>query len=322
MRAALSRLRGPSKSFSLALRCAPIEHDRLLALDGEVEEPGRLLERVGAVGDDDAATSGPARLSLDGLLQLDPAIRVHVVDGTLERFCTSSARPLDLRHGGDQVLAGDGRHRRLLHRIDLHRDRAAGGDQPDHREHGAGPAAAGGFGAAVAAPGRRRRRTERDMRAGRRPGRHGALRASCPAALLHSSVMPFKLRSDYQPPGRPAARHRRADRGAHARRQAPDAARRHRLGQDLHDGQRDREGAAADAGHRAQQDARGPALRRVQGALPRERGRVLRQLLRLLPARGVRPLARHVHREGRASSTTRSTACATRRRTRCSRAAT
>ena len=56
--------------------------------------------------------------------------------------------------------------------------------------------------------------------------------------------------------------------------------------------------AAAHAGHRAQQDAGGAALRRVQGALPRERGRVLRQLLRLLPARGVRPLVGHVHREG------------------------
>ncbi len=38
---------------------------------------------------------------------------------------------------------------------------------------------------------------------------------------------------------------------------------------------------------------------RVQGALPEERGRVLRQLLRLLPARGLRALERHVHREGR-----------------------
>ncbi len=32
---------------------------------------------------------------------------------------------------------------------------------------------------------------------------------------------------------------------------------------------------------------------------PRQRGRVLRQLLRLLPARGVHPAARHLHREGR-----------------------
>ena len=33
--------------------------------------------------------------------------------------------------------------------------------------------------------------------------------------------------------------------------------------------------------------------------LPRQRGRVLRQLLRLLPARGVHPVERHLHREGR-----------------------
>ena len=48
-----------------------------------------------------------------------------------------------------------------------------------------------------------------------------------------------------------------------------------------------------------QQDARGPALRRAQVALPAQRGRVLHLVLRLLPARGVRPGHRHLHREGR-----------------------
>ena len=55
----------------------------------------------------------------------------------------------------------------------------------------------------------------------------------------------------------------------------------------------------AHAHSRPQQDARCPALRRDARALPRERGRVLRQLLRLLPARGVHPVDRHVHRQGR-----------------------
>ena len=41
-----------------------------------------------------------------------------------------------------------------------------------------------------------------------------------------------------------------------------------------------------------------PAGERVPRVLPGQRGRVLRQLLRLLPARGVRPADRHVHREG------------------------
>ncbi len=47
-----------------------------------------------------------------------------------------------------------------------------------------------------------------------------------------------------------------------------------------------------------QQDARGAALLRVQGLLPGERRRVFRQLLRLLPARGLHPVERHLHREG------------------------
>ena len=54
-----------------------------------------------------------------------------------------------------------------------------------------------------------------------------------------------------------------------------------------------------DAGHVAQQDAGRPALLRVQGVLSAQRRPLLRQLLRLLPARGLHPAARHLHREGR-----------------------
>ena len=90
-------------------------------------------------------------------------------------------------------------------------------------------------------------------------------------------------------------RHRRGGRDRRARRHA---ARRHRHGQDDDDGRDDRAAAAAGAGDRAQQDARGPALQRVPDVLPAQLGRVLRLVLRLLPARGVRPVARPLHREG------------------------
>ena len=53
-----------------------------------------------------------------------------------------------------------------------------------------------------------------------------------------------------------------------------------------------------DARARPQQDARGAALQRVPRVLPRQRGRVLRLLLRLLPARGLRPAPGPLHREG------------------------
>ena len=55
------------------------------------------------------------------------------------------------------------------------------------------------------------------------------------------------------------------------------------------------------------------------GWLPRptRRGRVLRVLLRLLPARGLHPADGHLHREGLARSTTRSSGCGTARPTRC-----
>jgi hypothetical protein len=47
-----------------------------------------------------------------------------------------------------------------------------------------------------------------------------------------------------------------------------------------------------------EQDPRRPALQRDEGLLPGQRRRVLRQLLRLLPAGGLRPAHRHLHREG------------------------
>ena len=54
----------------------------------------------------------------------------------------------------------------------------------------------------------------------------------------------------------------------------------------------------ADAGDGAQQDAGRAAVPGVPAVLPGQRRRVLRQLLRLLPARSVRAGQRHLHREG------------------------
>ena len=73
--------------------------------------------------------------------------------------------------------------------------------------------------------------------------------------------------------------------------------------------QRHRARPAPDARHRAQQDAGRAAVQRVPHVLPGQRGRVLRLLLRLLPARGVRP--------ERATSTSRRTRRSTRRSTGC-----
>ena len=76
------------------------------------------------------------------------------------------------------------------------------------------------------------------------------------------------------------------------------AARRDRHRQVGDDGVADRAAAAADPGDGAEQDARRPAGQRVPRAAAQQRRRVLRLLLRLLPARGVRPADGHVHREG------------------------
>ena len=70
------------------------------------------------------------------------------------------------------------------------------------------------------------------------------------------------------------------------------------LGQDGDHRLDDRAGPAPDPHHRAQQVAGRPALLRAAGPLPQEPGRVLRLLLRLLPARGLPAHDRHLHREG------------------------
>ena len=109
---------------------------------------------------------------------------------------------------------------------------------------------------------------------------------------------PFKLVSDYTAGGRSARGDPPADRGRAGRRAQPGAAGRHRLGQDLHHGQRHCHDPPAGAGAGAQQDPGGPAVERDEDVLPGERGRVFRLVLRLLPARSLRAAHRHLHREG------------------------
>ena len=96
---------------------------------------------------------------------------------------------------------------------------------------------------------------------------------------------------------RPASGDRQADRRHRGRARLPDAARRYRFRQDVHNGQRDRPHGTAGDRDGAQQDPCCPVVLGIPRVPPRERDRVLRQLLRLLPARGVRPVARPVHRK-------------------------
>ena len=97
---------------------------------------------------------------------------------------------------------------------------------------------------------------------------------------------------------RPAGGDRQAGGGGARRRGLPDAAGGDGFGQDFHYGQCDCPAGAA--GHHlcSEQDTGRAAVQRVPRVLSEERSGVLRQLLRLLPARGLRAAARPVHREG------------------------
>ena len=118
-------------------------------------------------------------------------------------------------------------------------------------------------------------------------------------AHLYSVCMAeLKTSAGYAPTGDQPRAVAELARSLGARGALPDAAGRHRNRQDGDDGLDHRGDPAAGARDRAQQDARSAALQRVPRVLPAERRRVLRLLLRLLPARGVRPAGRPLHREG------------------------
>ena len=69
------------------------------------------------------------------------------------------------------------------------------------------------------------------------------------------------------------------------------------LRQELHDRQRGAAQPRRPTLVLAEQEPLAAARRRVPGVLPAQSRRVLRVVLRLLPARGVHPVVRHVHRE-------------------------
>ena len=160
------------------------------------------------------------------------------------------------------------------------------------------PAAAG---QRAGVDGRRRHRAGAGKSVARGPaGIHRAAVDAAPAAaageIRRRPEIRHRLRLRAE--GRPAGSDPRTGRRRQAQRPHPGAARRHRLGQDLHHGQGDRGDAAPGAHPRAEQDAGGAALRRVQVVLPRQRGGIFRLLLRLLPAGSLRPAHRHLYREG------------------------
>ena len=111
-------------------------------------------------------------------------------------------------------------------------------------------------------------------------------------------VAPFQVDQRLPARRRPAGRDRRAGAPGPGGRDQHRAARRHRHRQVGDHRVAGRAAAAPDAGDGAQQDAGGPAGQRVPRAAAQQRGRVLRLLLRLLPARGVHPADGHLHREG------------------------
>ena len=126
------------------------------------------------------------------------------------------------------------------------------------------------------------------------PGRY-PIRPGLYRLWVHASL---QARRRVLPDRRPAEGDRRAGRGHRSRCPRRHAARRHRHRQDDDHGGDDRAPPAPGARARPQQDARGAALQRVPDVLPVQRRRVLRLVLRLLPARGLRPEQGPLHREG------------------------
>ena len=150
----------------------------------------------------------------------------------------------------------------------------------------------------------------------RRPRRSRRRELSHPVGTL-DRVPEFELVTDSRRRAISPRRSRRWSTGVDAGRQVPDAARHHRLGQELHDRQRDRAGAAAHARAGAQQVARRAARGRVPRVLPEATGSSTSSptTTTTSPRRTSRRPTRTSRRTAR--STTRSTGCATRPRARC-----
>ena len=110
--------------------------------------------------------------------------------------------------------------------------------------------------------------------------------------------MNYQLTSEFQPTGDQPKAIAQLVQGVNNGEPAQVLLGRHRHGQNLHHGQRHCRNRQAGPGALPQQNPGRPALRRVQAVLPQQRRRVLHQLLRLLPARGLHCLLRRVHREG------------------------
>ena len=130
------------------------------------------------------------------------------------------------------------------------------------------------------------------------------------------------IQSDFEPKGDQPAGDQRTGRRRQAQRPHASSSWRHRLGQNLHHGQGDRGDAAPRAHPGAEQNLGGAALRRVQVVLPRQRGGIFRLAITTTTSR--RPTSRAPTPTSRRNprSTSRSTACATRPRARCSSATT
>ena len=205
----------------------------------------------------------------------------------------------------------------LQGRLDL--DRFVSRDDRPRRGRGGVPQDGAGRGPAL------RRRALSGPARSASPASAPTARTSVRRGWEHGNMEPvpeLKVESEFQPAGDQPQAIAKLGRGHQAGRPVPDPARHHRLGQERHHRLDHRAGPAADADPRPQQVARRPAGQRVPRVLPQQPGRVLRQLLRLLPARGLhRRRATRTSRRTR-RSTTRSTGCATRPPPPCSPGAT
>jgi len=107
----------------------------------------------------------------------------------------------------------------------------------------------------------------------------------------------FVLHSKFEPTGDQPEAIRALTEGIREGAAGTGAPRRHRQRQDVHHGQRNQKHRPPHPHPLPQQDARRPTLQRDEGVFPRKRCGILRFLLRLLSARGLHRLDRHLYRK-------------------------
>jgi len=110
---------------------SPHKNNRLIRMKGELQEPSRLLNGVGAMGDDDADHVLACEGLLDPCMQFPPLRRPYLIGGKIKKIVNLDSYGQQSREPVQQRATVQLRDGGLALGIRLHGDGAPSGDELD-----------------------------------------------------------------------------------------------------------------------------------------------------------------------------------------------